>query len=247
MPLELPAHHRATGLVDVLDRVLDKGLVIAGDIKVSLAEVELLTIRIRLLVCSLDKAQEIGLDWWRYDRDLSPGRQRRGQLLDEQRVPVRALDHAGDELGRRRLGQRGGAAGAAEPDGGGVHGGSWAWSARSGSAGATTGGTATALALEPPERVAGLLVSGTGTSEPSFADPWVLDIFAEWKAAEETRDPQRWLDAFMRFVPGPFRLLENVDPEVVERELELGSGCLTEESEAAEDAAVAVGGGDGGG
>jgi hypothetical protein len=60
-------------LVDVLDRVLDKGLVIAGDIKVSLAEVELLTIRIRLLVCSLDKAQEIGLDWWRYDRDLSPG------------------------------------------------------------------------------------------------------------------------------------------------------------------------------
>ena len=77
MPVDLPpSHHRATGLVDVLDRVLDKGLVIAGDIKVSLAEVELLTIRIRLLVCSLDKAQEIGLDWWRYDRDLSPGAQR---------------------------------------------------------------------------------------------------------------------------------------------------------------------------
>ena len=73
MALEIPGSHRATGLVDVLDRVLDKGLVIAGDIKVSLAEVELLTIRIRLLVCSLDKAQEIGLDWWRYDRDLSPG------------------------------------------------------------------------------------------------------------------------------------------------------------------------------
>ena len=73
MALGLPGSHRATGLVDVLDRVLDKGLVIAGDIKVSLAEVELLTIRIRLLVCSLDKAQEIGLDWWRYDRDLSPG------------------------------------------------------------------------------------------------------------------------------------------------------------------------------
>jgi len=84
MALELPAHHRATGLVDVLDRVLDKGLVIAGDIKVSLAEVELLTIRIRLLVCSLDKAQEIGLDWWRYDRDLSPGGQRRQQLNTEE-------------------------------------------------------------------------------------------------------------------------------------------------------------------
>jgi hypothetical protein len=74
MAFELPTHHRATGLVDVLDRVLDKGLVVAGDIKVSLAEVELLTIRIRLLICSLDKAQEIGMDWWRYDRDLSPGR-----------------------------------------------------------------------------------------------------------------------------------------------------------------------------
>ena len=77
MALDLPpSHHRSSGLVDVLDRVLDKGLVIAGDIKVSLAEVELLTIRIRLLICSLDKAQEIGLDWWRYDRELSPGGRR---------------------------------------------------------------------------------------------------------------------------------------------------------------------------
>jgi capsule polysaccharide export protein KpsE/RkpR len=52
--------------------VLDKGLVIAGDIKVSLAEVELLTIRIRLIVCSIDKAQSIGLDWWKYDHHLAP-------------------------------------------------------------------------------------------------------------------------------------------------------------------------------
>lgn len=65
---------RSTGLVEVLDRILDKGLFIGGDIKVSLAEVELLTIRIRLIVCSLDKAREIGLDWWMYDRHLSPGR-----------------------------------------------------------------------------------------------------------------------------------------------------------------------------
>jgi len=72
---ELPLRsQRSTGLVDVLDRVLDKGLLIAGDIRVSLAEVELLTIRIRLIVCSLDKAREIGLDWWMYDRHLSPGR-----------------------------------------------------------------------------------------------------------------------------------------------------------------------------
>ncbi len=60
------------GLVDVLDRVLDKGLVIAGDIKVSIAVVELLTTRIRLMICSIDKAEEIGLDWWQYDH-LSPG------------------------------------------------------------------------------------------------------------------------------------------------------------------------------
>ncbi|HVJ91476.1 MAG TPA: gas vesicle protein [Labilithrix sp.] len=66
---------RSTGLVDVLDRVLDKGLVIAGDIKISLAEVELLTIRIRLIVCSIDKAEQVGLDWWKYDHHLAPGRQ----------------------------------------------------------------------------------------------------------------------------------------------------------------------------
>ena len=88
-----PSHQRSTGLVDVLDRVLDKGLVIAGDIKVSLAEVELLTIRIRLLICSLDKAQEIGLDWWRYDRELSPGA-RREALAEhtELREQIRQLE-----------------------------------------------------------------------------------------------------------------------------------------------------------
>jgi Gas vesicle protein len=78
---------RSTGLVEVLDRVLDKGLFVGGDIKISLAEVELLTIRIRLIVCSLDKAREIGLDWWMYDRHLSPGRSaivERDQL--EQRI-----------------------------------------------------------------------------------------------------------------------------------------------------------------
>lgn len=73
MPNDMTRSGRSTGLVDVLDRVLDKGLVIAGDIRVSLAEVELLTIRIRLVVCSLDKAQAIGLDWWKHDRYFSPG------------------------------------------------------------------------------------------------------------------------------------------------------------------------------
>jgi hypothetical protein len=64
---------RSHGLVDILDRVLDKGLVVAGDIKINLANVELLTIQIRLLVCSIDKAEQIGLNWWRNDPRLTAG------------------------------------------------------------------------------------------------------------------------------------------------------------------------------
>jgi hypothetical protein len=60
----------AISILDILDRVLDKGLVVAGDISISLANVELLKIRIRLLVCSIDKAEQIGLNWWRYDQHL---------------------------------------------------------------------------------------------------------------------------------------------------------------------------------
>ena len=93
MPTPLTeAHGRATGLVDVLDRVLDKGLVVAGDIKVSLAEVELLTIRIRLLICSIDKAEQIGLDWWKFDHHLSPGKQALSAENEELRKEVRALE-----------------------------------------------------------------------------------------------------------------------------------------------------------
>ncbi|SRR6266446_3278288 len=85
-------NQRASGLVDVLDRVLDKGLAIAGDIKISLAEVELLTIRIRLIVCSIDKAQEIGLDWWKYDEHFSPG-QRATPVTEELRKQIAALEN----------------------------------------------------------------------------------------------------------------------------------------------------------
>jgi hypothetical protein len=94
------------GLVDVLDRVLDKGLVVAGDIKISLAEVELLTIRIRLMICSIDKAEEIGLDWWKYDRHLSPGREQVMQENHELRAQLRVLERRLADLtkarGRRR-------------------------------------------------------------------------------------------------------------------------------------------------
>jgi len=94
--------HQASGLVDVLDRVLDKGLVIAGDIKVSLAEVELLTIRIRLLICSIDKAEQIGLDWWKYDHHLSPGKQALSAENDDLRKQVRALERQLASVTRRR-------------------------------------------------------------------------------------------------------------------------------------------------
>lgn len=87
-----PTYRHSTGLVDVLDRVLDKGLVVAGDIRVSLAEVELLTVRIRLLVCSIDKAEEIGLDWWRDDPHLSRAARRLASENEELRTQVGLLE-----------------------------------------------------------------------------------------------------------------------------------------------------------
>ncbi len=63
----------ATNLADILERVLDKGIVIAGDIQIRIADIELLTIKIRLLVASVDKAMEIGINWWQHDSFLSPG------------------------------------------------------------------------------------------------------------------------------------------------------------------------------
>lgn len=102
----LQSNGRSAGLVDVLDRVLDKGLVIAGDVKVSLAEVELLTIRIRLIVCSLDKAQEVGLDWWRYDPHLAPGKSvalaENAALKEQVRALEQKLANLTDGAPRRR-------------------------------------------------------------------------------------------------------------------------------------------------
>ena len=61
----------ATNLADILERVLDKGIVIAGDIKIQLADIDLLNIKIRLLVASVDKAMEMGINWWQQDPYLS--------------------------------------------------------------------------------------------------------------------------------------------------------------------------------
>lgn len=63
---------QTTNLADILERVLDKGIVIAGDIRIQLADVELLNIKIRLLIASVDKAKEIGISWWEHDSYLSP-------------------------------------------------------------------------------------------------------------------------------------------------------------------------------
>jgi hypothetical protein len=88
----------SSSLVDVLDRVLDKGLVIAGDIKISLAEVELITIRIRLIVCSLDKAEEVGIDWWKHDPYLAPGKRPLLAENDSLRKQLQALERKVDQL-----------------------------------------------------------------------------------------------------------------------------------------------------
>jgi len=62
---------QSTNLADILERVLDKGIVIAGDIQIRIADIELLTIKIRLMVASVDKALEMGIDWWQHDSYLS--------------------------------------------------------------------------------------------------------------------------------------------------------------------------------
>jgi hypothetical protein len=72
-----------SSLADILERILDKGIVIAGDIKVSLVDVELLTINIRLLIASVDKAKEMGIDWWEKNPFLNSKTKDNGELKEE--------------------------------------------------------------------------------------------------------------------------------------------------------------------
>ena len=76
---------QTTNLADILERVLDKGIVIAGDITISLAEIELLKIKIRLLVASVDKAREMGIDWWESDPALSS----RARRMEEENATLK--------------------------------------------------------------------------------------------------------------------------------------------------------------
>src|SRR4051812_33903200 len=71
-----PATASSASLADILERVLDKGIVIAGDIQINLLDIELLTIKLRLLVASVDRAKEMGIDWWESDPMLSSGSRR---------------------------------------------------------------------------------------------------------------------------------------------------------------------------
>ena len=92
-------------LADILERVLDKGIIIAGDIQVNLLDIELLTIRIRLLVVSVDKAQEMGIDWWRHDAGLTSNRR---ELEEENRALRERLDELEASSSSPRRSQRSG-------------------------------------------------------------------------------------------------------------------------------------------
>ncbi|MFC8508051.1 gas vesicle protein [Streptomyces sp. NPDC057411] len=97
----------SAGLADILERVLDKGIVIAGDIRINLLDIELLTIKLRILIASVDKAKEMGIDWWEHDPSLSS--RHAGDPLAEENRRLRA------ELEALRRDRLEGAGGGGEP------------------------------------------------------------------------------------------------------------------------------------
>src|ERR687886_2032045 len=89
---ELVSAPGSTNLADLLERVLDKGVVVAGDIVIALGAVELLTLKLRLLIASIDKARELGIDWWEHDAFLS-SKARARELEGDTELLRRRLDH----------------------------------------------------------------------------------------------------------------------------------------------------------
>ncbi|AEM83320.1 gas vesicle protein [Streptomyces violaceusniger] len=89
-----------SSLADILERVLDKGIVIAGDIQINLLDIELLTIKIRLLVASVDRAKEMGIDWWEHDPTLSSGAR---DVLEENERLRRRVGELEDGPGAREV------------------------------------------------------------------------------------------------------------------------------------------------
>jgi hypothetical protein len=98
----LAARPHTDSLADVLERVLDKGIVIAGDIQISLLDIELLTIKLRLVVASVDKAREIGIDWWESDGSLSGDAKK---AIDENRDLRKRLDEMERRFARLERGE----------------------------------------------------------------------------------------------------------------------------------------------
>ncbi len=90
------SRRESASLADILERVLDKGIVIAGDIQVNLLDIELLTIKLRLVIVSVDRAKEMGIDWWEHDPTLSSGH--RDMVEENRRLRERVADlEAGTE------------------------------------------------------------------------------------------------------------------------------------------------------
>jgi hypothetical protein len=99
----LPGRPESQNLADILERVLDKGIVIAGDIQINLLDIELLTIKLRLLIASVDRAKEMGINWWEGDQSLQrlePGEdQEPGRMERENRELRERLDRLERQLG----------------------------------------------------------------------------------------------------------------------------------------------------
>ncbi|MEU4728449.1 gas vesicle protein [Streptomyces sp. NPDC023588] len=102
----------SSSLADILERVLDKGIVIAGDIRINLLDIELLTIKLRILIASVDKAKEMGIDWWEHDPSLSS--RHTGSPLEQENRRLRAELEA---LRRDQIGERAGAEGVEDAEG----------------------------------------------------------------------------------------------------------------------------------
>ncbi|MEV5608714.1 gas vesicle protein [Streptomyces sp. NPDC052225] len=93
-------------LADILERVLDKGIVIAGDIRINLLDIELLTIKLRLIVASIDKAKEMGIDWWEDDPALSSGARRKELARENAELKQRLAELEESGSGREAVGSR---------------------------------------------------------------------------------------------------------------------------------------------
>ncbi len=90
--------NQSTNLADILERVLDKGIVIAGDIKIQIADIDLLTIKIRLFIASVDKAMEMGINWWENDLYLTTRKKDEVELQEENKSLKERLEKVEKEL-----------------------------------------------------------------------------------------------------------------------------------------------------